>query len=109
MGFLKTLFWVVLTVVVVVFLMHNWTPTQIALFGDLVWQTKLPVPLVLAFLLGFVPLYVWHRITRWRDRRRLHAAAAAPLPVAPAATAMEPALAAPAPLTTLSDPTRQDA
>ncbi|WP_420142486.1 hypothetical protein [Sphingomonas sp.] len=69
MAFLKTLFWIVLTIVLVVFAMHNWTPTEVYLFGDLVWQTKLPVPLALAFLLGFGPLYVWHRLARWRDRR----------------------------------------
>jgi uncharacterized integral membrane protein len=78
MTFLKTLFWVVLAVVLVIFFMHNWTPAQINLFGDLVWQTKLPVPLTLAFLLGFLPLYAWHRATRWRDRRRTLAQAATP-------------------------------
>jgi lipopolysaccharide assembly protein A len=86
MAFLKTLFWIVLTIAVVVFFMHNWTPTTINLFGDLVWETKLPVPLLLAFLLGFGPLYAWHRISRWRDRRRTAAALAAP-PVAPAPVA----------------------
>jgi lipopolysaccharide assembly protein A len=92
MTFLKTLFWVVLAVVLVIFFMHNWTPTQINLFGDLVWQTKLPVPLMLAFLLGFVPVYAWHRAVRWRDRRRYAATVTAtPAPVPASTTSPVPA------------------
>jgi lipopolysaccharide assembly protein A len=105
MTFLKTLFWVVLAVVLVIFFMHNWSPAQINLFGDLVWQTKLPVPLLLSFLLGFLPVYTWHRATRWRDRRR--AALAAPAAAAPV-TAPEPAVqTVPATGAALED-TRQD-
>ena len=73
MAFLRTLFWIVMTVVVVVFSAHNWFPVTIGLFGNLQADVKLPVLLLLAFLLGFVPLYVWHRVTRWRSARALTA------------------------------------
>jgi lipopolysaccharide assembly protein A len=92
MAFLKTLFWIVLTIAIVLFFMHNWTPTTINLFGDLVWETKLPVPLMLAFLLGFAPLYAWHRAALWRNRRR----AAAALAATAATPAPVPAVAVPA-------------
>jgi uncharacterized integral membrane protein len=71
MGFLRTLFWVAVTVVVVVFSIRNWMPVTINLFGDLQADVKLPVLLMIAFLIGFVPLYIWHKALRWRDRRRV--------------------------------------
>jgi hypothetical protein len=71
MGFLRTLFWVAVTVVVVVFSIRNWIPVTINLFGDLQADVKLPVLLMIAFLIGFGPLYIWHKALRWRDRRRL--------------------------------------
>ncbi len=70
MGFLRTLFWVAVTVVVVVFSIRNWVPVTINLFGDLEADVKLPVLLMIAFLIGFGPLYLWHHAWRWRDRRR---------------------------------------
>ncbi len=100
MAFLKTLFWIMLTIVVVVFFMHNWTPTSISLFGDLVWQTKLPVPLSLAFLLGFLPTYAWHRATRWNDRRRALAAASSASVAPPEPVIQVP----PAPGTSIDQP-----
>lgn len=71
MGFLRTLFWVAVTVVVVVFSTRNWVPVTISLFGDLQADVKLPVLMLIAFLIGFIPLFIWHKATRWRDRRRL--------------------------------------
>lgn len=70
MGFLRTLFWVAVTVVVVVFSIRNWVPVTINLFGDLQADVKLPVLLMIVFMIGFVPLYLWHHAWRWRDRRR---------------------------------------
>lgn len=89
MAFLRTLFWLVLTVVIIVFSARNWMVVTINLFGNLQADVKLPVLLILAFLLGFVPLYAWHRLFRWRDRQKRVAAeralAAVIAPVPPAA------------------------
>ena len=70
MGFLRTLFWVAVTVVVVVFSMRNWVRQDVRLFGDLIVTTSLPVIMLIAFLLGFVPVYAWHRATRWRYKKQ---------------------------------------
>jgi putative membrane protein len=70
MGFLRTLFWVAVTVVVVVFSTRNWVPVTISLFGDLQADVKLPVLLMIVFLIGFGPVYLWHHAVRWRDKRR---------------------------------------
>jgi lipopolysaccharide assembly protein A len=77
MAFLRTLLWIAVTVIVVVFSLRNWFPVTINLFGDVQADVKLPILLLIAFLLGFVPLYLWHRIVRWQMGRRLSAAAQA--------------------------------
>lgn len=69
MAFLRTLFWIVVTVIVVVFSFRNWSPVTISLFGDMQADVKLPVLLMMAFLIGFGPLYIWHRLFKWRHGR----------------------------------------
>ncbi|PXA82971.1 hypothetical protein DMC47_44795 [Nostoc sp. 3335mG] len=71
MQFLKTLFWVVLAVVAVVFAMRNWTPVQVSLWGGLIVEAKLPILVFGAFLMGFLPTFGWHRASRWRMQRRI--------------------------------------
>jgi len=82
MNFLKTLFWIALTVVVVVFATHNWLPVTLNLWGGLQADVKLPVLLLAAFLLGFVPTYAWYRARLWQARRRPEAVVR-PAPVPP--------------------------
>jgi uncharacterized integral membrane protein len=95
MGFLRTLFWIAITVVVVVFSFHNWTSVTLDLFGGLEADAKLPVLLFVAFLLGFVPLYIYHRVQRWRYQRRMTeqsriAVTPTPPPAETMSTPMEP-------------------
>jgi lipopolysaccharide assembly protein A len=71
MNFLKTLFWVILLVGLVVFAINNWEPVTVALWGGLRLDTKLPVLVIGSFFIGFLPLYVWHRGTHWRMKRRV--------------------------------------
>ena len=71
MAFLRTLLWIVITVIVVVFSVRNWVPVPVNLFGDTVVETKVPMLLLIGFLMGFVPLYAWHRVVRWRHNRKL--------------------------------------
>jgi len=74
MQFLRTLFWVVLAVVAVIFAVNNWTQVTVNLWGGLQADAKLPVLLFAAFLIGLVPMYLLHRATRWSLRRRLESA-----------------------------------
>jgi putative membrane protein len=71
MQFLKTLFWVVLAVAAVIFAMRNWTPVTVNLWGGLLVDAKLPVLVFGAFIVGFLPTFLWHRAARWRLQRRL--------------------------------------
>jgi len=90
MQFLRTAFWVVIAVGLAFFCMANYVPVTVRLWGDMVMETKLPVLLIGAFLLGALPFWIMARATRWRLKRRLHStekalvvatAAAAPPPV----------------------------
>lgn len=73
MQFLKTLFWVLLTAVVVFFCVKNWTDVTINLWGDIQADTKIPVLLLVFFLLGFLPTWLIQRARIWSMRRRLEA------------------------------------
>jgi len=74
MQFLKTLFWVVLAIVLVLFARANWTQVTINLWGGLQADVKLPVLVLFAFLLGFVPTLLVYRGRLWALRRRLDTA-----------------------------------
>ncbi len=74
MQFLKTLFWVVIAAIVVIFSMRNWTPVQINLWGGLAADVKLPLLLLLAFVAGFLPCYLIAKAACWQLRRKLDAA-----------------------------------
>ncbi|MGF7147764.1 putative integral membrane protein [Sphingomonas zeicaulis] len=94
MQFLRTLFWVLVTAVVVVFAIQNWKQVDISLSGITV-EIKLPLLLLLVFLIGFVPMLVISRTGQWQLRRRLDTAeralqqVAMSPPTEPTATAAE--------------------
>lgn len=73
MQFLRTLFWVLVTAVVVVFAIQNWKQVDISLSGITV-EIKLPLLLLAVFLIGFVPMLVVSRTGQWQLRRRLDTA-----------------------------------
>ena len=71
MQFLKTLFWIALTVVLVLFAKANWNAVTLRLWGGLEADVKLPVLVLAAFLLGFLPTFIIYRARLWSLRRRL--------------------------------------
>jgi uncharacterized integral membrane protein len=71
MQFLKTLFWIALTVVLVLFAKANWNAVTLKLWGGLEADVKLPVLVLAAFLLGFLPTFIVYRARLWSLRRRL--------------------------------------
>jgi putative membrane protein len=87
MQFLKTLFWVLVAVVVVLFSVRNWTNVPINLWDDIQADIKIPILLLIVFLLGFLPTWLLMRTRIWSHRRkvdalersRVSAAAAAPV------------------------------
>jgi len=73
MHFLKTVFWVLVAVVVVLFAVRNWTPVTLNLWGDIQADIKIPILLLIVFLLGFLPTWATMRTRLWSHRRRVDA------------------------------------
>lgn len=71
MQFLKTLFWVLIAVLVALFSARNWFDVTVSLWGDIQADIKLPVLLLFAFLLGLVPIWLLMRTRMWALNRRL--------------------------------------
>lgn len=71
MQFLKTLFWVALAVALVLFARENWEAATIRLWGGLEADVKLPVLVLAAFLLGFLPTFLLYRARMWSMKRRM--------------------------------------
>jgi len=70
-GILRTIIWVLLTIVLVLFAMANWNPVAVTIWPGQVLDTKLPVLIVVAFLLGSLPMWIALRAARWSLKRRL--------------------------------------
>jgi putative membrane protein len=71
MQFLKTLFWVVVAIVVVLFAKANWFSVSVKLWGGLEADVKVPVILFIGFAIGFLPTFVLHRARIWSLKRRM--------------------------------------
>jgi len=71
MNFLKTLFWVVVAVSLAIFATRNWADVTINLWGNIQADVKLPVLILLTFLIGFLPPFLILRGRIWSLRRKL--------------------------------------
>ena len=71
MNFLRTLFWVVLAVSLAIFATRNWSNVTLNLWGNIQAEIKLPFLLLVTFLIGFLPTYLYLRGKMWGLRRKL--------------------------------------
>ena len=71
MQFLKTLFWVLIAVVVALFASRNWSDVTLNLWDDIQADIKLPILLLTVFLIGFLPIWLVMRARIWSLRRRI--------------------------------------
>ena len=94
MQIVRTIVWVLLLVVLLIFSINNWTPVEVKIWEGLVLETKIPALVVISFLLGLLPMWLLHRITAYSARRRISSleSAARTVAVTPApAAAVDPA------------------
>ncbi|HEU5481551.1 MAG TPA: hypothetical protein VFU80_00450 [Sphingomicrobium sp.] len=71
MRFLKTLFWLVVAVIVTLFAAQNWRDVTIDLWGNLQADVKLPVLLTAMVLIGFLPTWLTFRAKLWKAHNRM--------------------------------------
>ena len=71
MQFLKTLFWVLVAVVLAVFAFNNWTPVEVNLWRNLRMDTFLPLLVIGAFVVGVLLVWLPHRASVWSWRRKV--------------------------------------
>ncbi|HEU4650388.1 MAG TPA: DUF1049 domain-containing protein [Croceibacterium sp.] len=99
MQIVRTIVWVLLLVALLLFSINNWNPVEVKIWEGLVLETKVPALVVIAFLLGLVPMWLMHRVSQWYFNRRIgslenaaaRAAAVAPTPAAaPVAAPAQP-------------------
>jgi uncharacterized integral membrane protein len=70
MQFLKTLFWIVLTIILVLWAKANWSVVPIKLWGGLIADVRLPLLIVFGFVVGWLPTLLIYRARMWSLRRR---------------------------------------
>ena len=90
MQILRTVLWVLLAVVLVVFALYNGKPVEVQVWPTLIWEPPLAALTIMAFLLGLVPMWLVHRTVRWRLKRRIASLETSLAPPAPAPAAIAP-------------------
>lgn len=71
MRFLSTVFWALVAAIAALFSWVNWNPVSLHLWDDLQADVKLPLLLLVVFLLGFLPTWLMMRARIWQFRRRM--------------------------------------
>ena len=99
MQFLRTLFWVVVAVLLAILASRNWSDVTLRLWGDILVDIKLPVLIGFAFLLGFLPVWLVYRARLWALKRRYEPVDRRTVPPAPAAQPLPDRAAEPDPAT----------
>lgn len=83
MRFLKTLFWIVIAVLVTLFAARNWRDVTISLWGNLEADVKIPLLLAVMFLIGLIPSMLVYRAKIWRLNNRIAVARQNLPPISP--------------------------
>lgn len=71
MQIVRTIVWVLLLAALLLFSALNWIPVEVKIWQGLVVETKIPALVVIAFLIGLVPMWLLHRATKWQLNRRI--------------------------------------
>ncbi len=72
MQIIRTIVWVVLFIALLLFSLNNWEQVDVKIWEGLIFETKKPVLVIAAFLLGLVPMWLLHKAGRWRMTRRIN-------------------------------------
>ena len=107
MQIVRTIVWILILLAMLTFSFFNWQPVEVTLWDNVVLETKVPALVIIAFLLGLVPTWLFHRSVKWSLDRRIrslensvksnalsqrHAPSSATSSAPPAATPAPPAV-----------------
>ncbi|MWV28295.1 LapA family protein [Aurantiacibacter rhizosphaerae] len=72
MQIVRTVIWVLLLVGLLLFSIANWDPTvTVRIWQGIVVDTKIPAIVIVSFAIGFVPMWLYHRASKWRLQRKI--------------------------------------
>lgn len=75
---IRTIFWVLITALLVAFIAMNWERAPVNIWpqqgGYLHFEWPVGITALVFFLLGLTPMWLLHRISRWSMRRKLDSA-----------------------------------
>ncbi|URD62270.1 LapA family protein [Sphingomonas sp. KRR8] len=71
MQFLRTLFWVVVAVFLAILGRNNWSDVTLNLWGPFQADIKIPLLILITFLIGFLPTFLVLRGRIWALKRRI--------------------------------------
>ncbi|MEM1052741.1 MAG: DUF1049 domain-containing protein [Pseudomonadota bacterium] len=71
MQIVRTILWVMLACAIMLFSFLNWNSVEVTLWDGLLVETKVPALVILAFLLGIFPMWLYHRSIKWGLDRRI--------------------------------------
>lgn len=70
MQIVRTVIWVLLLVGLLLFSIANWTDVTVKIWQGIVVDTKIPAIVIVSFAIGFVPMWLYHRASKWRMHRK---------------------------------------
>jgi len=71
MRVVRTIIWVLLLVILLLFTANNWQSVEVKIWENLILETRLPVLVLAAFLLGLLPMWLASKAGKWRLKRRI--------------------------------------
>ncbi len=72
MHIVRTLVWVLILVGIIAFTFGNFDrETDVRIWPGLVWDTRVPAIVIVSFVLGLIPMWIYHRGVKWSLNRRI--------------------------------------
>ncbi len=71
MQIVRTIVWVLILFGLLAFSFFNWETVEVTLWENVILETKVPALVIVAFLLGLVPMWAFHRSVKWSLNRRI--------------------------------------
>ncbi|MHA6333298.1 LapA family protein [Qipengyuania sp. CAU 1752] len=68
---MRTIMWLLVLAVLLLFSFFNWNEVTVKIWENLVVETKVPALVIVSFLFGLLPMWIYHRGARWSLSRKI--------------------------------------